>query len=232
MAPITKYYDRAGLGEEELGNMSQLRERVQDAAEASPALKKWLSDITLLRYLRARSGNLDKAEEMLRKTIAWRKEMRPEDIRWADVKEEARPGKLFVSRHQDRSGRHVLVMRPRNENSKDHAGNIRNLVYMMETICFLADEDESVQITIVQDFEGYGMRNAPPMKTSRETLSILQGHYPERPQGGTALPGPDGLQLLLEGHLPLHRPRHLQEGRLCGQGRQGGRGHGSPLRPS
>lgn len=76
--------------------------------------------------------------------------------------------------------RHVLIMRPRNENSKSHEGQIKNLVYMLETISMLADQDGTVQLTILQDFVGYGLSNAPPLKTSRETLSILQNHYPER----------------------------------------------------
>ena len=156
MAPISKYYDSLKLNEVEQQKIKHLRERVSDVVVPLPALHRWLSDITLLRYLRARGWNLDRAEEMLRKTLAWRIEVRPDEIRWADVEEEAKSGKLFVSRHLDLSGWRVLVMRPRKENSKDHAGNIRNLVYMMETISFLADGDETVQVLIIQDFEGYG----------------------------------------------------------------------------
>jgi hypothetical protein len=57
---------------------------------------------------------------------------------------------------------------------------MKNLVYMLESISHLADQDGSVQLNILQDYKGYGLSNAPPMKTSKETLSILQNHYPER----------------------------------------------------
>lgn len=181
MSPVApKYYDTATIGSEDRKRMTELKARIYDAVALSDAAQTWLTDVTLLRYLRARAGSVDKAEEMLRATLSWREAMRPEQIFWADIRDEAKTGKLFIRTQKDKGGRWVLVMRPRNENTRCHDGQIRNLIYMMETVTFLADEDETVQITILQDFEGYSLLNAPPLKTTRETLSILQAHYPER----------------------------------------------------
>eukprot|EP00191_Tetraselmis_sp_GSL018_P005163 CAMPEP_0177619882 /NCGR_PEP_ID=MMETSP0419_2-20121207/26545_1 /TAXON_ID=582737 /ORGANISM="Tetraselmis sp., Strain GSL018" /LENGTH=263 /DNA_ID=CAMNT_0019119275 /DNA_START=224 /DNA_END=1012 /DNA_ORIENTATION=+ len=174
MEPYCNYASSA-----EKSGVQSLKERINDSLE-SEAASSWLSDITLLRYLRARGGDVERAEQMLRKTFAWRSTTRPEQIRWEDVEQESRTGKLFILKHPDKSGRPVLVMRPRNENSSNHDSQIRNLIFMMETVSFLADESGSVQITLLLDFEGYSLSNAPALKTSRETLSILQNHYPER----------------------------------------------------
>ena len=206
MSPISKYYDPSSLGDEQKAKISELRARVNADVEKSPALQAWLTDITILRYLRARSWDLNRAEEMLRATLVWRESVKPEEIRWEAIEGEAKTGKLFNMELQDREGRHVLVMRPANENTSSHEGQIKNLIYMMETTCFQADEDESVQITILQDFVGYSLRNAPPMKTTRETLGILQNHYPERLKVSLMHAAPSMFSMLWRGISPFIDP--------------------------
>ena len=168
-------------------NLRELRGRVD--AEPNAA---WADEAVCRRYLRARKGNLDKASAMLRETLQWRREFGVDDL-WrensATVRRESATGKMRVSPSRDRDGRPTLVMCPRLENNqKGHEENLVNLVYHMERATGgvplrggspLARAPDG-KLVVVMDFGGYSMRNAPPMKTSRATLSILQDHYPER----------------------------------------------------
>ena len=127
---------------------------------------------------------------MLTHTLKWRARTRPDSITWRDVAKEGSTGKQYVP-GVDVKGRNVLVMRPGRENSKEHAGNIRFLVYMLEKATWREDAPEhpplgqaadhsSEKLVILIDFSGWTLSTAPPMKTSKETLSILQDHFPER----------------------------------------------------
>ena len=56
-----------------LVHFSEFKERFQPIPEEH---KHFLDDVTFKRYLVARQGNLDKAEAMLRETLAWRSEFK------------------------------------------------------------------------------------------------------------------------------------------------------------
>ncbi|CAM9683058.1 unnamed protein product [Phaeothamnion confervicola] len=87
------------------------------------------------------------------------------------IKRENSTGKIYV-RGTDLLGRPVMYMRPREENTSDHAGNILHLVYQMERARSVLQERHGGhgKMALVIDYGGYSLRNAPPMKTSRETL--------------------------------------------------------------
>ena len=157
--------------------------KLKDAVKDEPGAA-WADETVCLRYLAARKGDLGKATQMLTESLRWRESFGVATLgeRGAIVRSQSATGKMRVSESVDREGRAVLVMAPRLENSVDHDANLLNLVYHLER----ATGQRSVpgipdgKLVTVMDFKGYSLRTAPPMKTSRATLSILQNHYPER----------------------------------------------------
>lgn len=142
-----------------------------------------LVDNTFLRYLRARTYDVGRATEMLHATIKWRRDFDIKSLHdgWEKViEEENKTGKGYC-RGFSRTGNVLLYLRPRNENTYQHDGNLKHLVYNMERAvsCMEADGRNDKLILLI-DYDGYSLLNAPPIKTSTETLSILQNHFPER----------------------------------------------------
>ena len=71
---------------------------------------------------------------MLRESLRWRHSFGVSKLgeKHERIRRESETGKLRVSESADRAGRPVLVMTPRAENSRDHDGQIANLVYHLE----------------------------------------------------------------------------------------------------
>ena len=139
-------------------------------------------DRLYLRYLRARNFDVEKAVVMLNATLQWRESFGLKNIHeWIDtVKFENDTGKMYA-RGFSRDNSILLYMKPRYENSKDHDGNLKHLVYNMErAIAAMEMKTGEEKLVLLIDYDGYNLSSAPAMKTSRETLSILQNHYPER----------------------------------------------------
>jgi hypothetical protein len=127
---------------------------------------------------------------MLQATLDWREKFGLSEFqeKWKGVVAvENSTGKTYC-RGYDKHGHPIIYMKPYNENTKDHDGQIKHLIYNMEkaVACMKerkADDTSNAhdgKLILVIDFNGYSLSNAPPMKTSREVLSILQDHYPER----------------------------------------------------
>ncbi|CAM9131125.1 unnamed protein product [Discosporangium mesarthrocarpum] len=142
-----------------------------------------LDDPCLTRYLRARRWDVEKAAKMLRTTLDWRQDFGVEKLLGEEISTVVAPenctGKIYV-RGYDTQGRPIMIMRPRCENTMDHTGNIKHLVYQMERVrMILQAAGGEGKMCLIVDYSGFSVRNSPPMKTSMETLRILQNHYPE-----------------------------------------------------
>ena len=53
-------------------------------------------------------------------------------------------------------------------------------MYILEgTVQSMPDVGDG-KMNIIIDFQGWTLRNSPPLRTTKETVSILQNQYPER----------------------------------------------------
>lgn len=161
--------------EEEQNKIDEMRKLI---GPFSGKLALYCSDASISRYLVARSWNVKKAAKMLKATLKWRFDYKPEEIRWDDVASEAETGKIYRSNYTDKHGRPVLVMRPRCQNTKSVKGQIKYLVYCMENAVVNLPEDQEQMVWLI-DFHGFNLSNIS-VKVTKETAHILQDHYPER----------------------------------------------------
>jgi len=139
---------------------------------------EFCSDAAITRYLAARNGHVKKATKMLKETLKWRAQYKPEEIRWEEIAREAETGKIYRANCTDKYGRTVLVMRPSCQNTKSYKGQIRILVYCMENAILNLPDNQEQMVWLI-DFHGFNMSHIS-LKVSRETAHVLQEHYPER----------------------------------------------------
>ena len=140
---------------------------------------QYCTDACLKRYLEARNWNVEKAKKLLEETLRWRSTYRPEEIRWNEVAIEGETGKLFRANFHDRQGRSVLILRPGFQNTKSIDDQMRHLVYLIENAILNLPEGQE-QMAWLIDFTGWSLSTSVPIKSARDTIHILQNHYPER----------------------------------------------------
>lgn len=174
-SPISNAYGNSLISEEQQKKIDEVRKLLGPVPEN---LFKYCLDPSICRYLRARGWNVKKAARMMKESIKWRLEYKPEQIRWEEVAHEAETGKLYRSPYTDKHGRTVLVMRPSRQNSKSTRAQIKYLVYCMENAIMNLPENLEEMVWLV-DFDGFNLSNIS-FKSTRETAHVLQEYYPER----------------------------------------------------
>lgn len=138
----------------------------------------YCSDSSIARYLIARNWNVKKAAKMLKESLKWRAEYKPDEICWDQVAHEAETGKTYRASFCDKTGRPVLIMRPGRQNTKSTKGQIQHLVYCMENAILNLPPGQDQMVWLI-NYEGFNLSHIS-VKVTKEAAHVLQNHYPER----------------------------------------------------
>jgi CRAL/TRIO, N-terminal domain len=104
----TQHRDDSEVGS---GEVDEHHSDVDAGLDGGPALRRWLTDACVRRYLVARDWDVAKATKMLVGTVQWRAAYRPWDTPRSIYHKEASPAKMYVSGVRDREGCPLIMMR-------------------------------------------------------------------------------------------------------------------------
>ncbi|PAV19650.1 CRAL TRIO domain-containing [Pyrrhoderma noxium] len=143
------------------------------------------SSVILMKFLRARDLDVDKAKEMLVKTLKWRIEFKTDDLLNEEFPQDifGNVGHIYGN---DKEGRPITYnLYGGNKDLKAVFGDvdrfIRWRVALMEKGIALIDFENIDQMIQVHDYEGVGLnsRDANSKKAAATATTIFQDYYPE-----------------------------------------------------
>lgn len=139
--------------------------------------RMYLTQGTLLRYLRASKWNVSEAVNRLHGTLVWRREYLP-PLTSDYISIENETGKQLILGY-DVTGRPCIIMQPSKQNTETSDRQIQHLVFMLERAVELMQPDQETLAFIVNFNETRTGQNAT-ISQARQAVHILQYHYPER----------------------------------------------------
>ena len=193
--------------DEAVRHLPSFRERVHELPDLSAKALSFLTDDTLLRYLRARDSDEKKALSMLKATLAWRSQhldhldcafhrASPCEACAKDPKAHS----FFTIGNDDRSWPVVYACAARST-SRNVEGNALHMAYELERL-FGGNNSTPGKYTWLLDFSGMGMFDVSP-RMATTGVAIFMGHYPERMGEILLLNPPSVFQVLYNAALPL-----------------------------
>lgn len=150
------------------------------AAESplSDSERLFLTRECLLRYLRATSWNVAQAETRLKATLTWRREYGVGKLTSDYVGIENETGKQLILGY-DIHARPCHYMNPSKQNTPRSDRQIEHLVFMLEReIDLMVPGQETLALLI--NFADTKSGQGASLGQGKQTLNILQNHYPER----------------------------------------------------
>jgi len=140
--------------------------------------RMFLTRECLLRYLRATTWSVSQAEQRLRNTLVWRREYGVEKCTPEYISIENETGKQLIM-GWDIHARPCQYMRPSKQNTPRTERQIQHLVFMLErSIDLMPPGQETLALLI--NFAETKTGQGATLGQGKQTLNILQNHYPER----------------------------------------------------
>lgn len=140
--------------------------------------RMWLTRECLLRYLRASKWNAAMAPKRLLATLTWRREYGLYTFTSEYIGPENETGKQVILGY-DIEARPCLYLIPSKQNTARSDKQLHHLVYMLERVIDLMVPDQETLALLINYKNSSGGGN-PSVTQGKQTLDILQGHYPER----------------------------------------------------
>ncbi|OJJ51034.1 hypothetical protein ASPZODRAFT_127030 [Penicilliopsis zonata CBS 506.65] len=140
--------------------------------------RMFLTRECLLRYLRATKWNVKEAVDRLQRTLTWRREYGLLKLTPEYISIENETGKQVILGY-DINARPCLYLLPKNQNTERSDRQLEHLVFMLERVIDLMGPDQETLALVVNLNETKSGQNAS-VSQGKQTLHILQNHYPER----------------------------------------------------
>lgn len=132
----------------------------------------------LIRYLRATKWTVADAAKRLRATLVWRREYIGDKLTADYISIENETGKQLIMGY-DLEGRPCLYLLPSRQNTDKSPRQLEHLVYMLDRVIDLMPAGQESLALVVNFNETKSGQNAS-VGQAKQTLDILQNHYPER----------------------------------------------------
>uniref|UniRef100_A0A7S0ZGV5 CRAL-TRIO domain-containing protein n=1 Tax=Timspurckia oligopyrenoides TaxID=708627 RepID=A0A7S0ZGV5_9RHOD len=164
------------VSEEERNNLSKFRLLLEESDDfTDPESLEFCDDSTLVRFLRARQGNVESAHAMIRATLKWREENETSKIVCSACKTDPKS-------HSTRiigwcmKGRPVFYSSFASQTSRDPEDNIDHIIALLESTFKMISAQSFVWVI---DFAGFQTGDITP-STGRQALKLFCDNYPER----------------------------------------------------